>query len=174
LVRDAGAHAQEVEAQAAREAENIRRAAAVYREQVLAGIDHNKDVVAELLDAFGRIREHLGKSEQAALDITAHLHERRTELAEAIIDLRQTPPPEVEAAPYVAPVYNPPAVASYETPVYEAPTYETPATTGYETSYETPTSSLFDSSATDYRSAAENVDNLIDRIVDEVDSEDRF
>ena len=114
LVSDARSHAADVKAAASREAENIRRAAAVYREQVLAGIDHNKDVVAELLDAFSRIREHLGKSEQDALDITAHLHERRSELAEAIVDMRQVPvgPSDAWAVPATA---NPRASATAAT-----------------------------------------------------------
>jgi hypothetical protein len=196
MVRDAGQHATELVAAATRDSDNIRRAAAVYREQVLAGIDHNKDVVAELLDAFSRIREHISKSEKDALDITAHLHERRSELSEAIVDMRQVP--EVESAARIeraqlfdvspstyttpatpAPTYEAPLL---ETPAYEAPAFETPA---YEPlTFEPPTGpvpvveasvnvteSLYEAPV--HRSA-DDVRAFIDRIVDEVNSEDRY
>lgn len=178
LVGDARSHAAEVKAAASREAENIRRAAAVYREQVLAGIDHNKDVVAELLDAFARIREHLGKSEQDALDITAHLHERRTELSEAIVELRQMPA-EVEGAERYSRPAEPTsgfesayestytAATSYPEPTYTPPARPEPPSYGGASLFETEARAVPPRVTSD-------VDSFIDSIVDEVSSEDRF
>ena len=111
-------------------------------------------VVAELLDAFSRIREHLGKSEQDALDITAHLHERRTELAEAIVELRNAPA-EVESAERYASTPTATPAATFESTYATETSYAEPEYTGtphLATSYTDASTygagSLFETSAT--------------------------
>ena len=72
------------------DADSVVRAAKNYQNQITQSFDHNREVVANLLETFSSLRDYIIKSEQTAQSLNDQMHERREVLQKIFTESSDT------------------------------------------------------------------------------------